>query len=81
MFNYTNDTLYEKNMAVAQFKFLLDGFGDIFLKATKGFNYYYKIIDLYLNCDIISQENKNIFRNIKSKLKKNENNLKNSTHY
>ena len=81
MFNYTNDTLYEKNMAVAQFKFLLDGFGDIFLKATKGFNYYYKIIDLYLNCDIISQENKNIFRNIKSKLIKHENNLKNSTHY
>jgi len=77
MFNYTNDILYGKNMAVAQFKFLLDRFDDIFLKATKGFNYYYKMIDLYLNCDIISQGNKNIFRNIKLKLK----NLTNYWHY
>ena len=53
MFKYTNNSLYEKNMAVCQFKFLYDLFQDIFMKTTSGFNYIHKIIDLYLNCNKI----------------------------
>ena len=75
MFNYTNNTLYEKNMAVCQFKFLINIFNDLFLKTTKGFDYIYKIIDLYLNCNIILEEDKIIFRNLKNQFKKTEQNL------
>ena len=76
MFKYTNNTLYEKNMAVCQFKFIIDGYNDIFLKITSGFNYIYKIIDLYLNCNIISNKDKQIFNNLKNQFKKIEQNLK-----
>ena len=76
MFQYTNNSLYEKNMAVCQFKFLYDLFHDIFMKTTSGFNYIYKIIDLYLNCNIITQEDKQIIRNIKNQFKEIEQNLK-----
>ena len=75
MFNYTNNTLYEKNMAVFQFKSLINGFNDIFLNTTQGFDYIYKIIDLYLHCQIISREDKTFIRNIKSQFKKVEHNL------
>ena len=60
MFKYTNNSLYEKNMAVCQFKFLYDLFQDIFMKTTSGFNYIHKIIDLYLNCNKITKEDKQI---------------------
>ena len=75
MFNYTNDTLYEKNMAVFQFRSLINGFNDIFLNTTQGFDYIYKVIDLYLGCKIISGEDKTFIRNIKSQFKKLELNL------
>ena len=76
MFKYTNNTLYEKNMAVCQFKFLYDLFQDIFMKTTSGFNYIHKIIDLYLNCNKITKEDKQIIRNIKNQFKQIEQNLK-----
>jgi len=75
MFKYTNESLYEKNMAVCQFKFLIDGYNDVFLKTTSGFNYIYEIIDLYLNCKIISEEDKKIFRKVKNQFKQSEQNL------
>ena len=76
MFKYTNNSLYEKNMAVCQFKFLYDLFEDIFIKTTSGFNYIHKIIDLYLNCNKITKEDKQIIRNIKNQFKQIEQNLK-----
>ena len=76
MFKYTNNSLYEKNMAVCQFKFLYDLFQDIFIKTTSGFNYIHKIIDLYLNCNKITKEDKQIIRNIKNQFKQIEQNLK-----
>ena len=76
MFKYTNNSLYEKNMAVCQFKFLYDLFQDIFMKTTSGFNYIHKIIDLYLNCNKITKEDKQIIRNIKNQFKQIEQNLK-----
>ena len=65
MFDYTNNTLYEKNMAVEQFKFLIRQFNDVFQKATSGFKYIYKVIDLYLKCDIILEEDKKIIKELK----------------
>ena len=70
MFNYTNNTLYEKNMAICQFKHLIHEFYDVFLKVTTGFHYFYKILDLYLNCDIILKEDKEEIKKLKDELKK-----------
>ena len=76
MFHYTNDTLHDKNMAVAQFKTLLSLFiNDIFKKMTNGFKYVYKVIDLYLNCNIILKEDKKIIQNLKNEIKIIESNL------
>ena len=75
MFNYTNDTLYEKNMAICQFKFLINTFNDIFLNTTQGFDYVYNVLDLYINCKSISKEDKTLIRNIKEQFQKTEKNL------
>ena len=69
MFHNTNDTLYEKNMAVFQFKSLLNQFGYIYKKVSKGFDYIYKVIDLYLNCNIILEEDKKIILSLKQEIK------------
>ena len=69
MFNYTNNTLHEKNMALSNFKGLLKGFKDIYLKITEGFNYINKVIDLYINCGIISEEDKKEIKELKNELK------------
>ena len=75
MYNYTNDTLYEKNMAVCQFKFLINTFNDIFLNTTQGFDYVYNVIDLYINCKSILDEDKTFIKNIKEQFQKTEKNL------
>ena len=69
MFHNTNDTLYEKNMAVFQFKSLLNQYGYIYKKVSKGFDYIYKVIDLYLNCNIILEEDKKIILSLKQDIK------------
>ena len=76
MFNYTNNSLYEKNMALIQFKFLSDFLNDVFSKTTEGFDYYLKVIDLYVNCKIIPKENKTFIINIKNQFIKRQQNLK-----
>ena len=76
MFNYTNNTLYEKNMAVCQFKSLLNGFKDIYLKTTEGFDYIYKVIDLYIKCKNILEDDKIFIRELKEQFKIVEQNLK-----
>ena len=75
MFEYTNVTLHEKNMAVAQFKGLYKGFKDIYVKITTGFDYIYKVIDLYLNCSIIINEDKKEMIQLKKDLKTREKNI------
>ena len=69
MFYKTNNTLHEKNMAVCQFLGLMTGFKDIYLRITEGFDYIYKIIDLYLNCDIIQENDKKIIKGLKDEIK------------
>ena len=75
MFHYTNDTLYEKNMAVFQFKSLLNQFGYIYKKVSNGYDYIYKVIDLYLNCKIILEEDKKIILSLKNEIKSKDLNL------
>ena len=67
---------HEKNMAISQFMYLMTNFKDIYLKITKGYNYIYKVIDLYLNCDIILEEDKKIIKDLKDELKIKEANIK-----
>ena len=74
MFDYTNNTSHEKSMALSNFKGFLRSYKDIFLKITKEFNYIYKVIDLYLNCDIISKEDKKEIKELKYELKAQEKN-------
>mgnify|MGYP002626225534 CR=1 FL=1 len=75
IFNYTNDTPHEKNIEVYQFKGFLDGFNDIYKKVTYGFDYIYKVIDLYLNCNIILKEDKKIIQQVKEQFKLIDSNL------
>ena len=75
MFEYTNNTLHEKNMAVHLFKILFNGLKDIFPKITSGFDYIYKILDLYLNCSIIINEDKKDMIQLKNDLKIRERNI------
>ena len=56
-------------MAVCQFLGLMTGFKDIYLRITEGFDYIYKIIDLYLNCDIIQEKDKKVIKGLKDEIK------------
>jgi glycosyltransferase involved in cell wall biosynthesis len=64
MFEYTGNTVYEKNMAVYQFKFILSQFEKIFNKLTSGFDFIYKVIIMYLDCNEINDKDKEIFRKV-----------------
>ena len=64
MYEYTGENKREKDMAVYQFKFILQQFEKIFCKIKKGFDFIYDIIELYLNCEYISDDDKEIFRKV-----------------
>ncbi len=62
MFEYTGDSSYEKNMAVWQFKFILSQFKYVFHKTTNGFDFIYDVIEMYLSCKYINDNDKEIMR-------------------
>ena len=62
MFEYTADSYYEKNMAVWQFKFILSQFKYVFYKITNGFEFIYDVIEMYLGCKYINDNDKEIMR-------------------
>ncbi len=62
MFEYTGDSSYEKNMAVWQFKFILSQFKYVFYKITSGFDFIYDVIEMYLGCKYINDNDKEIMR-------------------
>ena len=64
MYEYTGDNKKEKDMAVYQFKFILQQFQEIFCKIKNGFNFIYDIIQMYLDSDYISVDDKEIFRKV-----------------
>ena len=68
MIDYTNNTVHEKAMAFAQFKGLLNGFKDIYLKITNGYDYIFKVINKYLKCKIISEKEKIEIKQLKAEL-------------
>ena len=76
MYEYTKENKKEKDMAVYQFKFILQQFESIFNEIKSGFNFIYDVIDLYLNCDLISDDDKEIFRKAMDKIARREQNIK-----
>ena len=72
MFEYTGQNKKEKDMAVYQFKFILQQFENIFNKICTGFDFIYDIIIMYLNCDYIEAEDKEIIRKIMYNFEKHE---------
>ena len=64
MFEYTGENVYEKNMAVYQFNFILQQFQPIFNKITSGFEFIYDVIELYLDCKYINNKDKELFRKV-----------------
>ena len=60
----TKNTQYEKDIANSIFSKLSTLFKDNFI-ITKNFEFYKEVIDLYLNCKFINEENKSILTKIK----------------
>ena len=75
MFQHTNNTLYEKDIAVNQLKYLMKKYNDIYKNITTDFEYIYKVVDLFLYCDIIIEEDKKIIKELKDQFKLIESNL------
>ena len=76
MFDYTGDDKKEKDMAVYQFKFILNQFEKIFDSVKKGFDFIYEVISLYLNCEYINDEDKEIIRKVMYNFEKREKAIK-----
>ena len=72
MYEYTGDNKKEKDMAVYQFNFVLKQFEKIFYRITKGFNFIYDVITLYLDCEYINNEDKEIIRKVMYNFEKHE---------
>ena len=72
VFEYTKENKKEKDMAVYQFKFILQQFEKIFCRIKSGFDFIYDIIELYLNCENISDDDKEIFRKVMDNIIKRE---------
>ena len=76
VFENTKNTQYEKDMANSIINRLYFLLSNDFNLITKDHNYYYKIINKFLTCDLITQDNKKLLNNLKKKLNKIKFNLK-----
>ena len=76
MFEYTGDYKKEKDIAVYQFNFILKQFEKIFCRITKGFNFIYDVISLYLNCEYINDEDKEVIRKVMYNFEQREKEIK-----
>ena len=74
IFHYTNNTRYENGIAECVFNNIyLDILNISYFKSIfKDYNFYYEIINLYINNQFISFSIKNIFKKIKKQLKNNQ---------
>lgn len=75
IFQYTNNTKYEKAMAECIFNNIFLDISNInyYKKITKDLNFYFEIIDLYLENKFISSSCKYKMKIIKEQIKKNKN--------
>ena len=64
MYEYTGENKKEKDMAVYQFKYILQQFEKIFYKIKTGFNFIYEVIEMYLDCEYIDQNDMQTIRNV-----------------
>lgn len=79
-FDYTNDNIYEKQMATFQLKRLIKEYKKSLKKVTEGFDYYYKVINKFSKCKSILPRDKKYIKEIKEILeeaKKNNNSTRN----
>lgn len=74
IFNHTNNTKYEKKIAECVFNNIYLDINNIsyFKNVIKDFNFYYEIIDLYINNKFITFSIKNLLNEIKNQLKINQ---------
>ena len=64
MYEYTGENKKKKDMAVYQFKYILQQFEKIFYKIKTGFNFIYEVIEMYLDCEYIDQDDMQTIRNV-----------------
>ena len=64
MYEYTGENKKEKDMAVYQFKYILQQFEKIFYKIKTGFNFIYEVLEMYLDCEYIDQDDMQTIRNV-----------------
>ena len=62
-------------MADYQFNFILKQFEKIFYRIAKGFDFIYDVITLFLNCEYINDEDKEIIRKVMYNFEKHEKEL------
>ena len=72
-FDYTEDNLYEKSIAIYQIRRIIDDYKKDLESINQGYDYYYKILDKYSNCKNILPRHQFYINQIKQILKKREN--------
>ena len=70
VFEYTKNTKYEKDMFNLLFTQLNNNFNINYrlnnLSINSKYSFYYEIINMFLNCSFITEENKNILNSFKA---------------
>ena len=72
-FEYTEDNIYEKSMAVYQIRRILEDYKSNLELINNEFDYYYKILDKFSSCKNILPRNQFYINQVKQILKENEN--------
>ena len=70
IFEYSKNSKYQKDMANKHFNIINKAFIKKVTKINNYYNFFNNVINMYLNCSFITEENKHILKNIKKKIKK-----------
>ena len=69
-FDYTNDNEYEKQMAMAQLRRFVFEYKSSLENASSGFDYYFRVLNKFMNCKYLTQRDYALLGNIKEILEK-----------
>ena len=69
-FDYTNDNEYEKQMAMAQLRRFVFEYKDSLENASSGFDYYFRVLNKFLNCKSLTHKDRELLNQIKETLEK-----------
>lgn len=70
VFDYSKNTKYQKDMANSLFNTIKNYINCKFKETNNNYNYFNKVINIYLKCSFITDENKYILNYLKNKIKK-----------